>query len=207
MLFCKQAIDQDKRLRLSLQFHPRHGNRHSYQTPQGRVELKIIIEIIIWRDFHNPQNTDWKTFHQDGISGIWKFWTFRQSCRWCGTPIVTAAEFHNKEKIVFQAVSVFFFVLFCFCFVSFFLQKNISFWRMICSFCIDRQKGVFQCTTLTLTSPWIAIIPPHNSDRIVSRIFAIHCPLYCLCNSGDTWCIGNKNSLSLSLSTKHRHLD
>ena len=114
MLFCKQAIDQDKRLRLSLQFHPRHGNRHSYQTPQGRVELKIIIEIIIWRDFHNPQNTDWKTFHQDEISGIWKFWIFRQSCRWGGTSIVTAAEFHNKEKKVFQAVFVFFF---CFFFV------------------------------------------------------------------------------------------
>ena len=141
MLFCKQAIDQDKRLRLSLQFHPRHGNRHSYQTPQGRVELKIIIEIIIWRDFHNPQNTDWKTFHQDEISGIGKFWTFRQSCRWCGTSIVTAAEFHNKEKIVFQAVSVLFF-LFCFCFVSFFLQKTFLFeeWYVV-SALIDRSMS------------------------------------------------------------------
>ena len=52
------------------------------------------------------------------------------------------------------------------------------------------------------TSPWKAIIPPHNSYRIVSRIFALHCPMSCLCNSGDTLplcCIGNKNSLSLSI--------
>ena len=51
-----------------------------------------------------------------------------------------------------------------------------------------------------MTSPWKAIIPPHNSYRIVSRIFALHCPLSCLCNSGDKLplcCIGNKNSLFL----------
>ena len=58
-----------------------------------------------------------------------------------------------------------------------------------------------------MTSPWKAIIPPHNSYRIVSRIFALHCPLSCLCNSGDRLplcCIGNKNSLSLSLSLSRR---
>ena len=205
MLFCKQAIDQDKRLRLSLQFHPRHGNRHSYQTPQGRVELKIIIEIIIWRDFHNPQNTDWKHFIKMKYLGLESFEHFGKVVGDAARQSSPQQNFTIKRRKFFKRSLCFF--LFCFCFVSFFLQKNISFWRMICSFCIDRQKGVFQCTTLTLTSPWIAIIPPHNSDRIVSRIFAIHCPLYCLCNSGDTWCIGNKNSLSLSLSTKHRHLD
>ena len=95
--------------------------------------------------------------------------------------------------------SLCFFVLFLFLSLSFSLQKA-CFWRIICSFALIDRSNVFQCTTLTLTSPWIAIIPPHNSYRIVSRIFALHCPLSCLCNSGDTCCIGNKNSLSLSLS-------
>ena len=106
----------------------------------------------------------------------------------------------NEEKIVFlSGLFVFFVVFVLFLSLSFSLQKA-CFWRIICSFALIDRSNVFQCTTLTLTSPWIAIIPPHNSYRIVSRIFALHCPLSCLCNSGNTCCIGNKNSLSLSLS-------